>query len=362
MKNVFIDSNIFIKENYLQGKYINSLLKLGENSAINIFSHDIVIGEVKNNFKIDLEQSLKAYNEFKKKGAKYLRNLKIGKEIVNYNKLILEELYNEFSEELETRLRKAKVKIIPFVKIDVQPIFKDYFDKTLPFSLKKEKKHGFPDAFLIKFITAWVEDQNENLTVLSADNDFNDIDKYHNLIQVQSDHRVFVDQVNKELMREEKLKEFRIQKVHKIIKSNLKDLKLNTIEYVQDYLYDDSIYWPLLNTDIYDLSNLRFEDILNLEIYIVNIVNKVEIAAELSYMLKFKIDILTDDETASVYDSDDKVMYYFEKKKIVAEGICDFNTTVTLSIIDEEDFDESIDLHLTKEDITIEVYSNDEML
>ena len=49
MKNIFIDSNIFIKENYLQGKYINALLKLGKDDVINMLTHEIVIGEVKDN-------------------------------------------------------------------------------------------------------------------------------------------------------------------------------------------------------------------------------------------------------------------------------------------------------------------------
>lgn len=364
MRNVFLDSNIFIQENYLQGKYIKALLKLGQDGVVNIFIHDIVLGEVKSNFKKHLEISLKAYGVFrntKKNGARYLRNVKIGQSIATYEKLKVDELHEEFCEKLESKLYEANVKNIPFFDINIQSIFKNYFERKPPFGLKEEKKHGFPDAFLIEFIKKWVVSNNEKLTILTEDNDYNHINNYKNLINTQKDHRVFVDEVNKAIIREEKLKEYRLQKVDKILENNIKNIKVETQKYIEDYLYDESIYWPLFNTDVYDLSNLQFGDILNLETYIVEIVNEEEIEVEISFKLKYSIDVLVDNENAAVYDSEDKVMLYFERVNIEVEGGCDINTSVVLSIIDEENYDESVHLYLNKDDVTIEVYSKDEI-
>ena len=361
MKNIFIDSNIFIKENYLQGKYIKALLKLGQDSVINIYTHDIIIGEVKNNFKKHLEESLIAYKHFTKSGARYLRNVTIGHSIVTYEKLKIEELYNEFDIEFDKRLREANLMIIPYSNVNIKSVFEDYFDKKPPFGLKEEKKHGFPDAFLIEFIKKWVDTNGEELIVLTADNDFNHLNNYEGLVQIQNKHRVFVDEVNKELIRSEKLKEFRIQKVNEIITNQTENIKSKTQDYIEDYIYDASIYYPLVNyMDIHDMSNLRFGDILEFDIFLVKILNAEEIEVEISFKFKFELDVSIDDENESVYDSEDKIMHYFETIDVKADGICTIHTSVILSIIDEGDFEEEVSLDLDKEDITIEVHTHDD--
>lgn len=358
MKNVFLDSNIFIQENYLQGKYINRLLRLGKDSTINLFIHDIVVGEVKSNFIKHLKESLTAYKQFQKSGAKYMRNVVIGKSIVTYEKLKTEELHREFCDALDNRLKEANVAFISYSETDVRLIFQQYFDKEPPFGLKEEKKHGFPDAFLIEFIKDWVEAEKENLTVLTSDNDFNHINGFKGYIDVQNDHRVFVDELNKEIIRAEEL---RIQKVDEIIYNDIESIKKETQEYVKDYLYDESIYYPLFINEIYDLSNLRFDDDIDLKTFIVDILNEEEIEVEISFKLKFKIDILTDDESMSVYDSEDKIMHYFDTVTIEVEGECEINTSVVLSVIDEEDYEEQVYLDLKKDDVSIDVFSKDEM-
>ncbi|MBK7008785.1 MAG: hypothetical protein IPH36_09200 [Saprospiraceae bacterium] len=66
-------------------------MRLGKDSKINLFVHDIVVGEVKSNFREHLDESLRAYKEFQKNGSKYMRNVAIGKSIVTYEKLKAEE-------------------------------------------------------------------------------------------------------------------------------------------------------------------------------------------------------------------------------------------------------------------------------
>ncbi|MBK7008786.1 MAG: DUF4935 domain-containing protein [Saprospiraceae bacterium] len=104
-------------------------------------------------------------------------------------------------------MKEANVRFIPYSESDVKSIFQQYFDKKPPFGLKEEKKHGFPDAFLIEFIKNWVETEKESLTVLTSDNDFNHINGFKGCIDVQNDHRVLVDVLNKEIIRAEELLE-----------------------------------------------------------------------------------------------------------------------------------------------------------
>lgn len=56
---------------------------------------------------------------------------------------------------------------------DNEEVFRLYFSSLPPFSKRKDKKHEFPDAFIIKTVDKWCENQSTKMIFVTYDKDFN---------------------------------------------------------------------------------------------------------------------------------------------------------------------------------------------
>ena len=65
MEYIILDTNIFVKENFLEGKRLNELFRLSEEEKIKIVLTKITIEEIKSNIKNSLNKHLAVWQSLK---------------------------------------------------------------------------------------------------------------------------------------------------------------------------------------------------------------------------------------------------------------------------------------------------------
>jgi len=112
----------------------------------------------------------KAYDQFRKEG-RILKNIKddgigrfftpLKKELV---KDILHQQFEDFIDSIDIEILDLDVNVVP-------EVFESYFSRRSPFNEGKNK-YEFPDAFILEGLTAWAEQNNQKIYVVSEDDGF----------------------------------------------------------------------------------------------------------------------------------------------------------------------------------------------
>lgn len=358
---IYIDTNIFISQNFLEGPYIKKLLEFGKDNYIRIILPKTTINEIKNQFRIKVDEAFKAYKHYMKSShARYLRNVDFGKQVNNYEyqKLKIDDFCKEFNDEIDNKLEEANVIILPYLHVNSENILEAYFNSQPPFSAKKEKKLGFPDAFIIENLKNWMNENQFELTIMSGDSDFSHLESYSQLITIKKDIKeAYNNLVNLIKLFEKKLTEERIEVLNLIYNSNseaiIKDLK----EYFKDGVLDDeSFYNAYTSENVYDIYNLKFTEIDNHGYNVKKILDNEEIQIEILVDMHFSIDVLTDDLDSWVYDSEDKVVYYRDKGIISFEGKIELVFEGNVYVKSKDDYEEIIDYDIDFDSYKVSVY------
>lgn len=361
---IYIDTNIFVSQNFLEGQYINKLLKFGTDKYIKIILTSTTVGEIKNQFRIKINESFIAYRQYMKSpNAKYLRNVDFGKKVNDYefSKLKIDDFCKEFNDLFDKKLKDSDVIILPYTYVDSTFILEAYFNQQPPFSGKKEKKLGFPDAFIIENLKGWIKDSGKNLTILTNDEDFSHLKSFSTQIKITNDIIEKYNNINNSIqVLEKKLTNERLETLDTLYNSNSETIIKDIKEYFKDgVLEDESIYYVCTNENVYDVSNLEFTNITNHGFNIKEILNAEEIKIEIIIDVYFSIDVLTDDMDSWVYDSEDKEVYFRHQKDITIEGMIEITLETIVNIIDKNEYQDSIDLNIDSDSYKITVHEPD---
>ncbi|APS39787.1 PIN domain-containing protein [Salegentibacter sp. T436] len=348
MEHIILDTNIFLKENFLEGKRIRQLLKLSEEEKIKIVLTEITIGEVKSNFKKNSRQALNNLAVFRKPfESRVLRNNSIGKHL--YDRIEKKMVEKEFNDEFDRILTKSKVLIIVYSEINIKTVFDSYFKNKYPFS-GGDKKNEFPDAFALALIEKWCTENEINCTIFSSDKDFLNFESEH--LNITKNYETYLD---------EKLKyylEHRISILEKLFKQNSEKIDKEIEEWYRDKLDDDSIYYSVIWYEIQDLEVT--EILIKDKSYQIVSIEDESIEIEIEANLTFKVEIVIDDEDYSYYDIDDKQRHYFQTKRVEIER----DTTATISalahIINKDDYDEEFEVLEINMDTDLRIESDEE--
>ena len=332
MEYIILDTNIFLKENFLEWKRIRQLLKLSKEEKIKIVLTEITLGEVKSNFKKNSRQALNNLAVFRKSfESRVLRNNSTGKHL--YDRIDKKMVEREFNDEFDTILTKSKVLIIEYSEINIKTVFNNYFKNKYPFN-GGDKKSEFPDAFALALIEKWCTENEIKCTIFSSDKDFLNFESEH--LKITKDYETYLD---------EKLKyylEHRIAIIEKLFQQNSEKIDKEIEEWYRDKLDDDSIYYSVIWYEIQDLEVT--EIVINDKSYQIVSIEDESIEIEIEANLTFKVEVVIDDEDYSYYDIDDKQRHYFQTKRVEIER----DTTATISalahIIDKDDYDEEFEV------------------
>lgn len=345
MEYIILDTNIFIKENFLDGKRIRELLKLSEEEKIKIVMTKITIGEVKSRFKTFTRKAVQDLNEFKNQfESRVLRNSSAGKKI--YDRIISKEIEREFNEELDAILLKSKVLIIDYSELNIKNVFEKYFKNEFPFSIG-DKKNEFPDAFALDLIEKWCVENKIKCKIFSSDKDFLNFKSEH--LEITEDYEAYLDNKLQYYLTQE----HRISILNQLFIQNSTKIDAAIEEWYRNKLDDEGLYYKVVWYDIHDI-DVKEVIIRNKSFQIVSI-DSESIEIEIEAKLTFKVELVIDDENYSHYDSEDKVTYYFETKVEEIEQEDNATLAVVAYITDKDDYDEEFEIIEVNKDVKLKI-------
>ena len=333
MKNIILDTSIFIRENFFHGKKINSLLTLSRRGKINIYITEITYNELIANFEKKLAISVANHNRFRKDKENWILQNDI--DLQNFfPKVNSKKILSEFISELDKLISDSVIKIIPYKTIDIKIVFDKYFKPEPPFGLG-DKKSEFPDAFSMELIDDFCKTEGIKGIVFSTDNDL--LTSSFPNFEVRSNYEDYLEAIFTKI---EKVKK---DITDSLFLSNTTKFKNEFVEWFDDNLDDNTLYYDAVNWK--DVHEVDIEEILvrNLTYKIIEIVGDV-VTIEVQAKVKVKVNILTDDEDFMYYDSDDKSHHYYETKYEELEKEFDSSLIAYTEIIDEDDYLEDFEV------------------
>lgn len=294
--NVFIDSNIFITNNfdfnkgqlYLLSKYIKE-------GYIKGYISDVVYYEVLKHFRYDCQESNESLRRIVNK-----RNV-IYSESINVPSR--DEIDRRCKDIFDLYLKNNEFKIINCDGIEIKPVLNKYTGCILPFENNQKKKNEFPDAIIMEEIIKEFKNDN-NYIVISNDDGlyqaFQDlsIESYHDL-------KSLYDMINKNNEKYDKIEQF--------VNNKITDIKIELEDYIRDNEYK-CIELDGLDTDRkgmshgYDYHEVLLDDIeiTDASFFSIDDIDEEYALVSLDVFAKFTFDCTYLDESDSIYDSEMK--------------------------------------------------------
>jgi hypothetical protein len=237
LENIFIDTSVFVAENFLHGNRIKELYRLfGDGHFKNVMPL-VTINEIKSQFAKRAGDALELHNAaMNNRKLQVLKNLKGSKDILTkFPKLDIIE--KEFSLKLDRRIKAADAIVLTYPTIDTTILLDKYFKGEKPFG-KADKKHEFPDAIALQTLIQWCEENKEKCVVLTNDHDFS---VGNPLIKIELDYKKFLDEALTRILDERK------QVVDLLFKDNKVKIQTEVELWIRDKLDDTNKYYDLAN-------------------------------------------------------------------------------------------------------------------
>ena len=342
---VFIDTSIFISKNYhFAGREFQSLIRLAREDKINIVLTEITLQEIKLHIFEDTEKAIQEIKRTRKK-AKILRNfneLPLGS---IFEDIDLSQYQKKLLQKLESFIDNCSVKTIKNSTVDINNVFKLYFDKKAPFGEGK-KKNEFPDAFALDLLETYAKKSDEKLYVISQDKDFAlGVDEFENLIYISSIEEFLNIAITHYELIAPQIIEFLIKNTKRIIPKIEKDfLQLGF------YLSDQDG----------DVDDINITQVSEPEVFLID-VNDGYAIFELTFNLSYSANVIYDDLETASYDSEDKILIPWRK----IDAIVDREEVIVAEVVvifkhqEPHDFKiEEVSITSPKNDVS--VYANED--
>lgn len=335
IEHVFIDTSIFVKENFLEGKRIRELFSLAEKGSIKIVLPLITINEVKSRYKHYCQAGMPEFNQMiKKLEIRVFRNHpEIRPGIRRLPKI--EDLVNSFDKIFEETLSLANVVRIGYQIVDTSVVFEKYFKGESPFSENGNKKHEFPDAFALASLDEWARASQIKCTILSADKDLSELNHSY-LIEV-SDYEKYISKLISTFETE------RLKVLGKLYEKKKASLIEEITDWLKEELTDVTLYYNVSHQlDVHDAEVNGV--VVSISGYNVVSSNEETIEVELSVKALIDVDIIIDDENTLYKDYDDKSWNYYDTTTLQVKREFEIPVSVAFQIISEDDYSEDVDV------------------
>lgn len=319
---IFLDTSIFIKENFFAGNKLKAFLKHEQESEIKLFTTEITTKECIENLLRNFNDS---YNTLKKVLKELNNKAKVFKNVESLNSVF--GIQNSFDFEEESKQIKERFeKLISdhFEEIDIDnlktsKVLDDYFSYKPPFCEGK-KKYEFPDALVLNSLESWCEKNKAKIYIVADDGDLN---------SYKSDYLIPIKEYDKllELISYTFSEENINQKIDEIIESNESDI-ISSIE---------TIFIDEFPTDGFDDSQgFEYETngVEKFEAYIehhsvLQIFDNIA-TVELSVPVDYTADISYEDTNSGWYDKEDGRWYGTDSYTKEISGECNLKVIVEI--------------------------------
>ncbi len=312
MDIIFIDTSIFESNNFLESKRIREVYKLAERGDIKIVLPELTYDEIVNRISKNI---LEASQKFKKyrNDTRALRNVQSLSD--KFKPFDNEEIQKEFVEKLENQFSKSNIEIVDYPTLNIKDIFRSYFEKRFPFG-SGGKKSEFPDAFALKSIELWAEENNVKVLAFSKDNDMLNYNSSH--LEIIEDFDLWLSNKIKEI--EGKYHQKRLDEIEDFVKNKSDGIQKDVANWVNDQLDDYTKYYEYSNyLQVHDLSIVDIKT--DIEDYNITNVSEDYISVELRMYVNYKVEIIIDDEDYMIKDYDTKEWIFMDTKPLLIDEI-----------------------------------------
>lgn len=277
---VFLDTSIFVKE-YFNWDNINlsQVRRYASAGVIQLYTTDLTKKEIEKKVTGAIEKDYPAFKNL-------MKTNRILKVLPGMNKLYKEYTKEKLVDQELEKFRKYfldnQISEITMNNIDLNEIINLYFEGKPPFGSGK-KKSEFPDAFVIASLKNWCKKNNEELYVVSGDNDFKEALRGFNQIIFISDLSSFLDLIPPKQKRDVLIKE---------LNRNRTTIEKQIIECFQNEAENFIVLLSEIEGEIVAVSVEKLEIIDNFKIQVID-VNKAFISTtvkiDTSLVISFEV-------------------------------------------------------------------------
>lgn len=330
--NVTIDSNVFDANKYdlSEGSPLSHLISYVEKQKIKVIMSNIVVDEISKHIQDNAYEIATMVNNLRKEAKKKFSDnliINVGMEYVltsaNRN-----EMAQKAKESLMGFLEKLDIEIMDSSAVDVETIFKDYFNFKPPFENNDKKRKEFPDAFIAAQIRERFKN-GEKVAIVSADKGFKQAcgsstnhmffcslgELYNTLTKEEKDYNESVEYIKK-------MSSIICERIKDVISEN-DCVDVNGVTYNKDGIQDG-----------YDYSETIVEKVSNIssKIHTIDEISEDQVSATLVCMADFDMDCYYEDYDNAAWDSDSKSYVYVETRRIKEIHRARFGVRVELDV------------------------------
>lgn len=311
MDTIFIDTSIFEANNFLEGKRIQEIYKLAERGNIKVVIPKLTYDEIINRISKKVEEANQKFKKYRE-DTRVLRNApSLSRKFEGFDS---ENIKQELNEILDDRFRKSKFEIIDYPTLNIEDIFKSYFEKKFPFG-SGGKKNEFPDAFALKTIETWAH--NKGIKVLAFSKDKDILNYKSKNLEIVEDFELYLSNKIKEIESRHKK---RLDQIDNIIKYHSDTIKQEIKKWVESQLDDNSKYYEYSN--YYEIHDITIVEVrIGIDDYSITNVSENYISVELKVSINYKVEIIIDDEDYMIKDDDTKEWIFLETKPVLIDEV-----------------------------------------
>ena len=221
---VLVDTSVYHKRQCdfegITNSIIPMLLQLLRANNIKLLSHSILMREIMKH--IGQSELISRINNFQSALRKYNKQLQMIETSAEELNQKLEAL------NMEKRLTTCFEAFYEYATVipdaNVNDVFDDYFNARPPFRAEGEKKHEFPDAFILKGLKKYCDNNpDETILVISDDSDWKNTLEGNNQVVVISDLEAAMVLLWEQLDDKDELFQMLLLKMNKEICSRIKN-------------------------------------------------------------------------------------------------------------------------------------------
>ena len=328
--NVFLDTSIFVSNNFFDGHNIKELIKKAHENEIKLFTSEIVLLEVKSQIKRKIAEARSFLKKkIDDKSLWILRNTNYLNDLQSLKKINADEESLILCGKIDALVSGIPIYIIPYKEIDLTPIIDDYFNENPPFK-NGEKKYEFPDAFILASINLWCSKNKKEMILVSHDKDWERFNsKYFKIYnEVGTLLKYIID-----ISEQKKEKQKQIEYIDYLFKNSEEKILESIKEYLEDIMgtFDggDEVEIDSCNIDKLEIIDYDFIDITNREANLL-----------LSVTFDITANAIHTDYENSPWDDEFKEYIYVKKDDVQLESSVEteINILIEYNSDDEEEF------------------------
>lgn len=294
-ETVFLDTQVFYDAKFnLNSKSLAALRKHLESGRLSLLTTDITNNEIQAGIDKTVHAEVAVHKRFAKDAAvlQTSGNANVKGALAKLDKKVITD---ELQAAMQQFIDKYSTETLEATQGDAEPVFEKYFAGKPPFGNPADKKNEFPDAFVAQALLEWVDDNEEELIVVTGDKHFQEAFEASAAVHVKTNLVGVLDHVNSD---NKKLARF-LKARFKANKNKIAKQAWTHFESLGFHVIDE---WGDVEVELHEI---ELED----DPEIVDISGK-SVLAEMTFSLSFDAHLSFDDSDTGVWDGEDRVLLF----------------------------------------------------